>query len=356
MKKKKILSLMTAGVTAMTMLCACSENVGADESMNETTTAATTTTAPAQTTAATTTAAAAVTSEESPEDMLKRHEPVVLYDTKPISDAYLSGDRTGLDDLQVKILDKAEKVIEENITEDMDDYTKELTIHDYLITHCTYDTQALSVMETPSENSDNPYGALINGQSICSGYTTSFQMFMDMLGIPCKSVSGIDIKDEDHAWNMVEINGKWYYVDVTWDDPVPDKHTQDVLHLHFNTTEEFMKLEHIWDDSECPPCDSYDDTYIAHNITHIDDWSQVNDVIEDALSKNSLTAYIEPDESLGANMENTDTIYGSGITISNELNDIYKEQIRTNKECIVIFKRSKYKDKNVIEVYMAPKA
>lgn len=354
MKYKKILCPITAFITAATMLCACSEKPEKEESRAETVAE---TTSVVTTTEAVTTTTEVTQETEEPYEETTAQETFELYDTAPISDAYLSGDTTELDELQLKILDEAKKVINENITEDMDEYTKEMVIHDYLITHCTYDTQMLSVVETPQENSDNPYGALVNGEGICSGYTTSFQMFMDMLGIPCTSVKGCDIKGEEHAWNMVQLGGHWYYVDVTWDDPVPDKHTEKVMHLFFNTTEEAMSEEHVWDKESCPPTDSLEDTYISHNIRTIYDWNEINDVINDAMADNTLTAFVEPDESLGADMSKADGVvgYGSGMMISKELSEIYKEQAKSNPECGVIFKRTKFGDKIVIEIYLSPK-
>ena len=47
---------------------------------------------------------------------------------------------------------------------------------------------------------------------------------MDEMGVPCVIVMGKGTnsqeKTENHAWNYVQINGKWYAVDATWDDPI----------------------------------------------------------------------------------------------------------------------------------------
>ena len=143
-----------------------------------------------------------------------------FYNTAPISDAYISGDMSQLSYFDKSIYDKASEVISEIIDINMTDYDKELAIHDYITTSTEYDKKALGVFEDMSENADNPYGVLVNHSATCAGYTTTFKMFMDMLKIPNKLISAKDSDNDDHAWNMVELEGEWYYVDVTWDDPM----------------------------------------------------------------------------------------------------------------------------------------
>ena len=66
----------------------------------------------------------------------------------------------------------------------MNDYEKELAVHDYIVGCASYDETHLNALGIGLPNSDNPYGCLINGKAICSGYSTTFQLFMDMLEIP----------------------------------------------------------------------------------------------------------------------------------------------------------------------------
>lgn len=188
-------------------------------------------------------------SGSKPDDSADDEAPGI-YDTSLISKAYLDGAPDSLSGIDREIYDKASEVISDVITEDMSDFEKELAIHDWIVYNCTYDNKALGILGGYSENSDNPYGALINGQAICKGYTSAFQMFMDMLEIPCLTVYASDEQGDEHAWNMVEIENGWYYVDVTWDDPVPDHSGRLVTHKYFNVTEEFMReTGHVWDTS-----------------------------------------------------------------------------------------------------------
>ncbi len=102
-------------------------------------------------------------------------------------------------------------------------------VHDYLTKSVSYRDE-LNV-STP-ENMGfirTAYGALVKHEGVCEAYTRAFKAAMDSLGIPCVMVSGVyrhnDNVNEAHIWNEVEIDGKWYGVDVTMDDPKNSKAT-----------------------------------------------------------------------------------------------------------------------------------
>lgn len=75
-----------------------------------------------------------------------------------------------------------------------------------------------------NNNKYNLYGAIVETKVVCEGYARMFKYIMDGLDIPSILVSGTatnsDGQTELHAWNYVELNGQWYSIDVTWNDPV----------------------------------------------------------------------------------------------------------------------------------------
>lgn len=93
-------------------------------------------------------------------------------------------------------------------------YQQLLRAHNYLCEKATY-TSAGSYAHSS-------YGALVDGSCVCEGYAMAFKAICDELGIPCIEVSGTGISvnsTESHMWNLVQMNnGRWYGVDVTWDD------------------------------------------------------------------------------------------------------------------------------------------
>lgn len=98
------------------------------------------------------------------------------------------------------------------------DYDKIQKIHDYLVDNTSYDS-TLS-----KSNIYNVYGALINKECVCEGYSKAFKYLLDEAGIQNVIIIGkgtnSEGKTENHSWNYVLLNNNWYAIDVTWDDPV----------------------------------------------------------------------------------------------------------------------------------------
>ncbi len=88
---------------------------------------------------------------------------------------------------------------------------KEQYAHDGLMLAADYDVNA------PMNQS--AYSALVQGKSVCAGYARAYQYLLQQLGIPCYYCTGY--AGEDHAWNIVKLDGNYYNVDVTWDDTEP---------------------------------------------------------------------------------------------------------------------------------------
>ena len=101
-------------------------------------------------------------------------------------------------------------------------------VHDALMGLVEYDVAA------PMNQS--AYSALVGGRSVCAGYARAFQYIMQELGIPCYYCTGY--AGEDHAWNIVKIDGVYQNVDVTWDD------TEEPTYNYFNKTDRELAATH----------------------------------------------------------------------------------------------------------------
>lgn len=118
-------------------------------------------------------------------------------------------------------------------------------IHDYIINNSKYDSKR-SEEKIINYKSDIAYGPIFEHYGLCGGYTDAMQLFLEKLNIKSFKVSS-----ESHVWNAVNLNNKWYHLDLTWDDPVvPDG--SDILEYNFfliptKTLEEIEKEEHIFD-------------------------------------------------------------------------------------------------------------
>ena len=119
-------------------------------------------------------------------------------------------------------------------------------VHDYLIDNIEYDT-TLS-----NSNIYDIYGALINKKCVCEGYARALKYILDDMNIPCILVIGratnSEGKTENHAWNYVMIDNKWYGVDTTWDDPVViggGSQTYESRYKYFLKTSDVFDKDHI---------------------------------------------------------------------------------------------------------------
>ena len=91
------------------------------------------------------------------------------------------------------------------------DLEKVLFVHDYLAANYEYD-HSYTIYDA--------YGFFKNKTGVCQGYTMAFTALMNELDIP---VSYVESNNIDHIWNLVQLDGEWYDVDVTWDDPSYDR-------------------------------------------------------------------------------------------------------------------------------------
>lgn len=126
------------------------------------------------------------------------------------------------------------------IPEGLSAYEREILVHDYLLEHITY-TEKVDTEDFALNHPDiyTVYGALVTGDAVCEGYTRSFQMLLNGLGVDCAAVTGSG-KDEMHIWNVVRLGGSWYNVDVTWDD----REEGYARYMYFNVTDDYLAEDH----------------------------------------------------------------------------------------------------------------
>lgn len=118
----------------------------------------------------------------------------------------------------------ADAIIGKIITTKMSDFERVKAIHDYLVMQVDYDYQNYKTGKIP-QMSHTAKGAFSNRYAVCDGYAHAFLILCRKAGISCEFVVGSALsiegdKNVPHAWNQVNIEGQWYHVDVTWDDPV----------------------------------------------------------------------------------------------------------------------------------------
>ncbi|EJV69719.1 S-layer homology domain-containing protein [Bacillus sp. N5-665] len=143
---------------------------------------------------------------------------------------------------QTEYVMKQAKAIVSSITQvGMDDHEKVKAIHDYVVKHISYDT---------SYKAYTAYEALVNRSAVCQGYALLTYQLLKEAGIENHFVVGTG-DGQPHAWNLVKIENKWYHLDTTFDDPVPDEQGR-VTYSYFNLSDEQIARNHEWNRSDYP--------------------------------------------------------------------------------------------------------
>ena len=151
---------------------------------------------------------------------------------------------------QAKLQEETAKLLA-MIDEDMTDLEKIIVVHDYLCLDVEYAYAELQ-NGTLSDDAHTLKGAVIDKRAVCDGYSNAFTYYMQLLGIPCRMVTGT--AQSDHAWNQVELDGKWYLVDLTWDDAVWDDYGY-AGHEYFLKDAAYFQQTHAWETSGLEACD-----------------------------------------------------------------------------------------------------
>jgi hypothetical protein len=146
--------------------------------------------------------------------------------------ATLTGSKPKLTDKMLR--DKVAEVAAQCKATASSDYARAKWFHDYLTTNASYDYTFTYY---------SAHGVLLAGTGVCDSFSQAYQMLLNAVGIANKRVVGKG-NGEGHSWNLVNIDGGWYHVDVTWD--VRGGHT------YFMKSDDFMSRDHTWTRSKYP--------------------------------------------------------------------------------------------------------
>ena len=133
-----------------------------------------------------------------------------------------------------KVDKRIDEIFKELNIDNKKDNQKIKAIHDFIITNASYDMDL---------HHNTAYANLILQKSVCQGYAALTSKMMTQAGIPCRIITGMG-KNTTHAWNIVKLDGHWYNIDCTWDDPVGQNGRS---YLEYNY---FLKSEKEFNDHE----------------------------------------------------------------------------------------------------------
>jgi len=231
-----------------------------------------------------------------------RENPEILYyrGSTYNSDGMLafrySKDRSTILSHREMLESKVNEILAQIISPDMTDYQKELAIHDYLVENCEYDMDAVNGREIKAE-SFTAYGALCLGVAVCEGYAEAASILLNRSGVETKIITGTS-KGVAHAWNLVKIDGEFYHLDVTWDDPYQADEKSGIRYYYFNLSDAEISSDHQWDKSKYESCTATKYNYYKYyNLVVNDQDDYIERVIDEVQKGNTSISLkiLEPD-------------------------------------------------------------
>lgn len=172
-----------------------------------------------------------------------------------------------------------------------DDYHKVKYVYEYLVNHTEYNLEA--------KENQNICSVCVYGESVCQGYAKTMQHILNRIGIPATLVIGMVDTGEGHAWNLVNIDGAYYYVDPTWGDAYyqldenSEQIESDIPNINYDylcvTTEQLCTTHVIDNIVPMPQCISMKDNYYVREGAYFETYQRdkVQHLFEESYEKES---------------------------------------------------------------------
>ena len=148
------------------------------------------------------------------------------------------------------------------------DYEKTEVLYRMLLEDVAYDINA--------ENNQNIISVFLGKKTVCQGYACATQYLLQQAGIPCVIVVGT-AQGQPHAWNMVQLDGEYYYLDVTWGNSdflgESGPAAGSINYAYFNITTDELLINHQPEvDFPLAVCDTRADNFYVKSRLYFEVW------------------------------------------------------------------------------------
>lgn len=226
----------------------------------------------------------------------KSGSKINAIDFRPV----FSMNRSRQEEIQKKI-DKEVRRLLRHAPKKGSDYDKVLYVYRTIIQEADYDAKA--------KNSQNIISVFLNHRTVCQGYAYATQYLLEKLGVPCTTVEGTT-EGVSHAWNLVIMDGKYYYVDTTWGNSQyvyylnGRKKTSGRKYIDYDfmgaSTQTITMTHTASDVIPLPQCTAQKDNYYIHEGLYFSQWNP--SAIGQAIAK----AYRRGDKQVQLKFKSTD--------------------------------------------------
>lgn len=200
-------------------------------------------------------------------ESFEKAQEQAVYASGHMESTAISADSTGNVTFKVKYLTnqtqeaavqkKVDQILKMIIKPSMKtEFEKVKAINDYIVSNTTYGTKTKA-------SPHSAYALLMEGQAVCQGYALTTYKMLEQAGFDVKYVVGTVNGNEAHAWNLVKVDGEWYHLDTTWNDPLPNRFGAS-SYDYFLVTDAQLKKDHKWVASNYPAATSTKYSYMQN--------------------------------------------------------------------------------------------
>lgn len=255
-----------------------------------------------------------------------------------------------------KKIDESLRPFFESVNGQMSDYAVVKKIYENIIGLVDYDSLGLEESKNaPQGNKPDDlrsiYGVFVKKKAVCAGYAVATQYLLNRVGVECAYIRG-DTTEGYHAWNLLRLEGDYYYIDTTWGDRSntdKSKSREGMNYDYFCITTKELLIDHTPDaDFPVPDCTATKCNYHVRNGLFLNEYSveTLKRIIFKHVEQGNLYVSLK-----FADEELYNTAY-KAIIDAGDLNRVIEDAVSHKKRVATGFSYVEVKEKLKLDLYL----